>query len=124
MTLGIFSDVTERFSNRIFALTPDGYLTWRRPTGTATKTVRKIFIANEISCDLRNIKAVDKTDEKDASNRYQLSLQTKDDSVVIGMPDEATLLKWLKSITNIVEGAAHQYSYLALVIIILNRMGI
>jgi hypothetical protein len=100
--IGIKSNLTGRFAVREFSLS-EGTLKWKRPRGAKnTGKERSMFIANSSSCGLRSCRALQDPLEEKTGYKYQIVLTSANQMVVMGMPDEASLTRWLTAIRDAV----------------------
>jgi hypothetical protein len=64
---------------------------------------RSLFIANSTYCSLRTVRASEDISESKNGYRYQLTLETADQSLTMGMANETTLKYWLDTLREVVE---------------------
>ena len=110
--LGIRSYVSGEFAPREFSITNDGYLLWQRPVQNqslkdntfAADKGRRMLLANNTTCLLRSIYAVEDPDSPE-DYRYQLLIQDIGQMVWIGMKEQKTLKSWLAKIKKLVDTA-------------------
>ena len=106
--IAIKSTLTGNLTARVFMLTSDGYINWRRPQtkgkARSTNTFKKLFIADGQHCKLVSIIAQETElgTEEDHEYSFQLGIQTSDNSVVICFTSAALMTKWLVAIEDLV----------------------
>ena len=99
------SALTGRFAQRDFTLA-DGVLRWKRPQlkGSAhnSQNSRSLFLSSSTVCSLVSVRAIELPPTVEDRYRFQLHLNTTDQAVVMGMDEEALLLRWLAKVRELV----------------------
>ena len=107
--LAIKSTLTGNLTNRIFTLSADGIISWRRPpikgkANTKTGAAKKLFIADASRCDLIRFVAQE-TNLGTLNNivyTYQLGLQTMESSLIICFSQLEAMKRWSAAIEALV----------------------
>jgi hypothetical protein len=108
--MAIKSALNGRFAPRNFSLA-GGSLWWSRSAGMRigqspqVSARRSMELANSFECKLLSAKAVEILGELRHPYKFQLQLQTEDQTVTIGMKDESSLLRWLGAVSDMVATA-------------------